>query len=74
MIKDKVAIITGVAVELDMQQLKLLPKQVLKLLLVQEEQTALEGAAKITDNGGQVFYQKLDVSKKEDVIILQRQF
>ena len=34
---------------------------------MQEEQTILEETAKkITDNGGQVFYQKLDVSKKED--------
>ena len=67
MIKDKVAIITGASSGIGYATALKLSKAGAKIAIGARRVEKLEELAKqITDNGGEVFYQKLDVTKREE--------
>ncbi len=67
LIKDKVAIITGASSGIGYAAAETLAKAGAKVAIGARRTDKLEELAKkITDNGGEAFYQKLDVTKKED--------
>ena len=67
MIKDKVVIITGASSGIGYATALKLSKAGAKIAIGARRVEKLEELAKqITDNGGEVFYQKLDVTKREE--------
>jgi NADP-dependent 3-hydroxy acid dehydrogenase YdfG len=67
MIKDKVAIITGASSGIGYATALTLSKAGAKVAIGARRVDKLEALAKkITDNGGEVFYQKLDVTQKSE--------
>ena len=67
MIKDKVAIITGASSGIGFATALTLSKAGAKVAIGARRVDELEALAKqITDNGGEVFYQKLDVTQREE--------
>ena len=67
MIKEKVAIITGASSGIGYATAETLAKAGAKVAIGARRTDMLEDLAKkITDNGGEVYYQKLDVTKKDD--------
>ena len=67
MIKDKVAIITGASSGIGFATALTLSKAGAKVAIGARRVDKLEALAKqITDNGGEVFYQKLDVTQREE--------
>ena len=67
MIKDKVAIITGASSGIGFATALALSKAGAKVAIGARRVDRLEELAnKITQNGGEVFYQKLDVTQKSE--------
>ena len=67
MIKDKVVIITGASSGIGYATALKLSKAGAKIAIGARRVEKLEELAKqITDSGGEVFYQKLDVTKREE--------